>query len=445
MPSASKRHGSDETPEDAQRRALQSKRAKLFHVMRECSMGDVLPEVHECNYPEFYQFALSMERMVQTHLRTRLAAIGTAEAARAAARAALSAPEDDSTFLKQVLDVVDYDMAGTRGCAARETLAPILEEPAVDCMVLEEEEGGPRERLPAYKLRILAPYTRKNVLAEVGWDFVDPSRVVQRDCVYQSLVYLHGMMSKHPFFQKASTPEEALALLAQKRTLALAALQAGVQRTFEEERSVLRTELEAARKEMADLKDDTALQGHLENALAAETKTEAQVVSAMAEMESARVDATTRFTEEDTEGGVHGQWLHLCGLRQQFWATELSKARARLLERRCDVEALRARMDSREERLKALENRLWATATSPYRKEGDIMVSDHVLVVEQAMKGVDAYLDAFRPLAGWHVDLARRMALLQAWMQHPDVLLDAHITVAERTHAMLGGAPMVSG
>ena len=415
---------------DERRAQQQTKRLKLFHAMRDSASADVLPALAECNYPQFYQFALAMEQMLQTWALERGAPL-SAEATHAAALAALGDPMDE--FVSEVRDAVEAD-AAYGGWAWRTTLAPVEEEPLVERVVCAAKKAG-APGAPCHRLRIVGPYAR-TCLVEVGWDFADPARVVQRDSVYQSLVFLLGLLSRHPLLSESASGDAARALLQRKRELARASLEASVARHFQEERAAARAEVERTRAELEALRGDGALTE------CARAEKEAQEASAVVErcvreLEQTRDDAAMRFVE--AEAATRTEWLALCGERQQFWTRELNRSRAREVAAQESAKTARARVDEATQRIERLEERLWSTTTCPFAKGGDApaTLQEHLEVTQAAMAEVDAYLDAFVPLTAW-VDARReRMETLRGWIQHEAVVLDGHRVAVRRSEAML--------
>ena len=288
---------------------------------------------------------------------------------------------------------------------------------------------------PCYRLRLLGPYTR-TCLVEVGWDFVDPARVVQRDSVYQSLVFLLGLLSRHPLLRDSDSNEAALERIQQKRELARASLERSVERQFATEKAEARAQSEQKRAELEALRNGEAVEARSQ-AEAAETEASAVVERCVRELEQTRLDASTRFVE--AEAATRAEWLALCGERQQFWARELNRSRAREEAAQIHAQAMRARAEEAAQRLHQLEEWLWSTTTCPFTRGGDAPTTllDHVEVTQRVMREVDAYFDAFVPLAAW-VDARREhMETLRAWIQHEDVVLDGHRTAVRRSEAML--------
>ena len=403
---------------EEKRAQQQHKRIKLFHAMRDSGSADVLPALQECNYPQFYQFALAMEQMLHTWAIERGAR--SAEDARAAAMAVLR--QGRGPFAEQVLAAVEADAAHT-AWPWRTTLAHDTVEPLVERLLTAPPDATPGP--PCFRLRVLGPYAR-SCLVEVGWDFVDAARVVQRDSVYQSLVFLLGLLSRHPLLKDAASSEAALALIQHKRELARSSLQSSVERCFPIEQAEVRAQVGRARVELEALRGTGAEEERLK-AEAAAVSASAAVDRCTTELDQARIDASTR-----------AEWLALCGERQQFWTRELNRSRQR--EETAKTKALEAtvRVSEAQTRLERLEEWLWSTTTCPFGR-GSATLADHLEVTARAMSAVDAYFDAFVPMAGW-VDARREhMETLRAWIQNEDVVLDGHLTAVKRSEAILRG------
>jgi hypothetical protein len=435
----------------AQRKATQAKRVKLFHAMRDSAMGDVLPAFCECNYQQFYQFAIAMEQMLHTYARTRLLPHGQAQLSEgeASPAAEVRARARRQVTDAEVLACVTADEA--YAWPWRDTLLP-AQTPMVQTQgVWDEPRLAPG--VPLHQLRVVGPYAGSE-LVEIGWEYAAGNGVVQRDCVYQSLVHLCGVLSKHPFF-RLETPAAGRAALEAKRAQALTMLQARVERTFEAERAALMARLTAVQAEIEGLKkgpDDA----RAEHEARKELEQAVQMVRAYEEeMEAARVSATTRFADSHDEAqmAARPRWVELCGMQQAFWAERLSGARESVVAKRRQAEAARQRSETGAARLEGLEAEAWRLMLSPYHPSRTInhdhptntthstdppMHDDLLKVVAQAMERVDEYLEAFQPFVPWlEGDVRARVEALQGWMQHEDVLLDAHLTITARTQAML--------
>jgi hypothetical protein len=434
---------------EERRTQQQHKRIKLFHAMRDSASADVLPALQECHYPQFYQFALAMEQMLHTWALER-GAPGDAETTRAAALAVIRMTQHQPLpFATQVRAAVDAD-AAYGAWPWRTTLmmlTPPNEEPLVERVVLSSSSSisGTSDNnnknnavpgAPCYRLRILGPYAR-TCLVEVGWDFVDPARVVQRDSVYQSLVFLLGLLSRHPLFKETDSSEAALARIQQKRELARSSLQSSVERSFASEKAKAREQVEQTRAELEALRGDGA-EAERVNAVAALAKASASVERCMSELEQTRLDASTHFVEDTEEAATRAEWLALCGERQRFWARELNRARAREEKAKAKAQEARSRVEEAAQRIERLEEWLWSTTTCPFLRGGNVTtLLDHVDVTRGAMIEVDAYFDAFVPLAAWVDERLEHMETLRAWIQHEDVVLDGHLTAVRRSEAML--------
>jgi hypothetical protein len=421
---------------DERRAQQQAKRLKLFHAMRDSASADVLPALQECNYPQFYQFALAMEHMLQTWALERGGS--GAEDTRAAALAVLSGGE--GRFAAEVRAAVEADAAHKAWPWRTSLTALETEEPLVERVVAFAGMSGVGGDLavpgaPCHRLRIVGPYAR-TCLVEVGWDFADPARVVQRDSVYQSLVFLLGLLSRHPLLSEAASGDAARALIQRKRELARASLESGVARHFQTERAEARAEVARTRVELELLRGDGA-EAERAQAEAGVQEASAEVERCVRELEQARHDAATRFVE--AEAATRAEWLALCGERQQFWTRELNRSREREEAAQARVLAARARVDEAAQRIERLEERLWSTTTCPFARGGDApaTLQDHLEVTQAAMVEVDAYLDAFVPLTAWADARREHMETLRAWIQHEAVVLDGHRVAVRRSEAML--------
>ena len=444
--------GADE--QKARRLELNDKRVKLFAMARSSMTGDLLPGVAACNYPAINQFALAMEQMLQTRLRAdleRLASPADARegALRALRAAAAAAAEGATELLELVLRVADADRARQWPLRAPSTL-DLLEAEATRTALVETgidmvkalagvdvmRPAHEQPLLPAYQLRVVADDL--TVLAEVGFDYSAPTVVVTRDCTYQTLVHIAGLLATHPLF-KVGSPEEAAALLARKREAARADLEQRTSLAAEGAVARFHTERAAVAARLQELRGAEP-QRAADAAWAAVAALEAEVAATEAEVEKARHASQHSPYAGSDDAGKRKRWIELCALQQSFFGDELDHQRAELARQRASAEALRDAAASGQAQIAALELQL---AEMDELKERVVDTPDgERRVIEQGLELVDAYIEqGLRPFVGWAGATAERLsALIKDWLALPAVLLEGHVAVYLRTHAMFEAA-----
>ena len=398
-----------------------AKRAKLFAAMHEAGAGDMLPSLSDCTFAPVYQFALALDRILQTHLRPRLALLPNAADAPHVARAVLTQFIADNhntgaaevVFAKEVLAFVDAD-------AARKE--PWPQPPLVmrdDATAIEEwaVDAPPLSTLPSGRLRFVMTHSRAMLL-----DFnllAGPVLVVQRDCIYQTLIFLHGLLGKHTLFANNSRTAFEATLQAKRGDMLQQFRNQWAAASEAEERAradvVRALETEPATWEVAAVAAEQAL-----------LQSEKAIETATAEMERVRAEVDAHFVEDGVDASTRDEWVKLCGMRQQFWAQALERARTAVVTRRASAVEARARMAQNAEAHSARMEK--ARLPLPTREQMEALVMAHV----------DVHADRLRTVAAWCSDRARYCKWLEQMAQHGDVLADAHLTVCARAQKMLG-------
>lgn len=380
-----------------------AKRARLFQAMEEASLGgEVMPSLEGASMVPMFQFALAIDRLLQNQLRPRMGLLPKAADARHVARAVLTQYVEehpaDAAFVAEVLAFVDAD-------------ARVGEEEEEESVVVDADAPPPPALPRGGRLRLVMPRSRATLveLALVGVDQRQP----QRDCVYQSLLFLRGLLAR------PLTAEDA----ARRRSEALQQFRRQWAAAFAEEERARARRLEMLQAEPA------AWEAAVKAADAAVAQAERAVAEAVAESDAVRVETDARFApvpdEDDDMRDMRTEWVKLCAQRQQFWAHALAKARAAVAARRVAADEARARQTALAECHQAKLAAAEQQEALPTQEQTEARVLVHV----------DAQLARLRAIAGWG---KARDAWFAQMTQHEDVLADAHLTVCARAQRMLG-------
>ena len=399
------------------RREEAAKRIKLFQAMQESGLGETLPSLPTSQYAAAMQFALAMDRMLQTHLRPRLGGLTSLEEARHVARAALTryvdAHTDDAELVHKLLVFVDED--------ARRAEWPPLPASLADEMVDEASvDAPPLATFPCGRMRIVMPQSRALLVEVGGLSGSNPPVTAQRDCIYQTLIFLRGLLARFQSYDPRQRRNDLLKQFREQWPQAREAEAAARARLLE------RLEAEPA-----------AWNQTVEAAAAALEKAEKEVQTAIDQGEAVRVELDAHFLQPADEADedvrlMRNEWLQICEQRRQLGARALAKARESGVVRRAALEEARASLAPKTQAHAArLEE---ARAPLPPQGEMEALVMAHV----------DAQQARARVVAEWAAgDVRRYDRVLEALAQHEDVLAEAHLTVCMRAQRMMkqdGGA-----
>jgi hypothetical protein len=379
---------------------MNNKRVKLFEAMQRAGVDG---EIHTAMSGPVYHFAMAVNRLLQNKFEARLSKFKSVDESHQAVRAILTTyaaenPEE-AAFVQQVLAFADEDAKRTTW-----PMAPLnLTEPAMDVVGVNEPV---LPTLTCGTLSIVMPFSRF-ALVDIKTLLNGGTTIVQRDCLYHTLLVLRGLRARGVPPTDDDRRAFVVKQLRAKWPQALAA--------EEKARAELLKKLETG---------PATWNNHVVVADAELADAEAAVAKAIAQGDAARVERDTPFATDDEEErrAMQAEWIQICERSRQLWARALSNARAAVAVKRAAAEEARVRLATNTAGIQAQMEELRA----PLPTMDDIQK----LILAQ-LEGQITRLGVVRAWPDACDDW------FNAMLSHTDILADAHLTAAARTHGML--------